>query len=63
VGLRAVNASRVAALLRELADALEEPGPGDLPPHPPRREPDQVRVDEIARAKARRALRRLGEPT
>lgn len=58
-----MNAARVATLLRELADALEEPGESsDLRPAPKPRKPEPVRVDDIARAKARRALRKLGEP-
>lgn len=68
-----MNRTRVAALLRELADELEgdaatpaAPPEPALPPKPKKKSAPRLRllpeieVDEVARAKARRMLRRAG---
>ncbi len=62
-----MNRRRVAALLRELADELEqEDDPQPAPPRP-RREvlapKPEVNVDDVTRARARRLLRRTGVAT
>lgn len=62
-----MNRRRIAALLRELADEIEQVDEEDLvrhPPAPPRRTvrrptPDRE-VDDIARARARKLLQRSG---
>lgn len=64
--LRELAANPAAvALVRELLDemAVEEPKPTPAPPPGPRRVPrpvPEIPVDDIARAKARRLLRRAG---
>lgn len=61
-----MNRTRVAALLRELADELEgDEAPAPQPtrrPTPPRRPRPvaQIEVDEMTRARARKVLRRAG---
>ena len=62
-----MNPARVAALLRELADVLErdeaQPVPQPARRATPSRRPHQVpqmQVDEVTRARARKALRRAG---
>lgn len=62
-----MNAARVAALLRELADELErdeaQPAPQPARRAPPPRRPrpvPEMQIDEVTRAKARRVLRRAG---
>jgi hypothetical protein len=60
-----VNRRRVAALLRELADELEQeddPRPATTakkPRHIPSPEPT-IPIDDVARARARKLLRRAG---
>ena len=61
-----MNARRVAALLRELADALEEDAPPEDAPSRPRTKrvrsltrPDR-QVSDLAAAKAARVLREKG---
>lgn len=53
-----MNARRIAAALRELADALEEAGPA--PKAEPAPKAPKLEVDEVAKARARRSLRRFG---
>jgi len=57
-----VNIARVVAALRELADAFEEAQQDPGAPAPKKSEPRAVpaKVDEVGRARARKALRRHG---
>ena len=56
-----MNRRRLHELLDAMLDELQREEPSAEQPR--RRQPRRpVRVDDISRAKARRALRRLGEP-
>ena len=54
-----MNAARIAELLRELADELEDADDKDPPAREPQRK-KRVIVDEVSRARARRNLERRG---
>jgi hypothetical protein len=55
-----MNGKRVAELLRELADAIEEDAPPSARPSAPDKPAKTRPLTDIDRARARKALRRLG---
>jgi hypothetical protein len=54
-----VNAVRIAKALRDLADAIADEGAEESTPQPAQSE-TRIQVTELDRAKARKALRRIG---